>query len=82
MGWDQYSTETLLKIHANLRQGLDKVAEHAEAGTLEVFPKGKASTPLVAGYTTFLLYEGVEEELKRREDENVQLLRKAPGNRR
>jgi hypothetical protein len=60
------STENLLVIRDNLLSGLDKVAEHVDAGTLDVAPGPKVNPPRGAGTLTLLLLMRVNEILDTR----------------
>jgi hypothetical protein len=59
---------TLPTLRANLRRGLDVVAEHLAAGTFHtVGPKG-AAPPSQSGHLTLALLAGVEAELAGRDE--------------
>ncbi len=61
------SAESLTTIRGNLLAGLERIAEHVDAGTFHtVGGKGKAP-PAQSGQTTLALLHVVEAELERRE---------------
>jgi hypothetical protein len=62
-GFQRYPTDVLLRIRRNLLAGLDRVAEHAAAGTLHVIPEGKSSPPIQAGQLTLILLNAIDAEL-------------------
>jgi len=65
-GFETASTGTLTVIAANLRRGLDVVAERIADGTFHaVGPKG-AAPPAQSGQLTLALLNGVQDELERR----------------
>lgn len=65
-GFTAASTSTLHTIRANLLAGLDRVADHIEAGTFHtVGPKGSAP-PSQSGQTTLALLRRLDAELERR----------------
>lgn len=65
-GFEQTSTATLTTIAANLRRGLDVIADTLAEGTFNtVGPKG-AAPPAQAGQLTLALLDGVQAELARR----------------
>jgi len=66
-GWTSAPTETLLDIRANLNRGLALVYQHIEAGDAHDIHPGHSSSPADAGFITWILLEGVEAELARRE---------------
>ncbi len=59
-------TSDLLAIRNNLLGGLDRVAEHIDAGTLHDVPAGKSSSPAQAGQITLILLRAVDAELSTR----------------
>jgi len=61
-------TDVLLTIRENLLKGLDRVAEHITAGTLDVIPAGKSSPPAQSGQLTLVLLSAVDAELTTREN--------------
>lgn len=65
-GFEEASTETLTVIAANLRAGLDVVAEHLAAGTFHAVGPHGAAPPSQSGSLTLALLDGVEAELSRR----------------
>jgi len=65
-GFERYETDTLLRIHANLRNGSKQVAMSEAAGTLHVRPKPGAATPSEAGFTFVALLEGINHVLASR----------------
>lgn len=67
-GFEGYSTEVLEKIRANLAGGLDRVAAHHTAGTLDDRPKRGAATPREAGYTILMMSDQIEKVLRQRGD--------------
>lgn len=66
MSWADVATPTLHQIRGNLLRGVDRLAEHLDAGTLDVIPLGRSSSPRQAGYITVILLDGVDAELNRR----------------
>lgn len=67
------STESLATIRGNLLAGLERIAEHVDAGTFHtVGGKGKAP-PAQSGHTTLALLHVVEAELQRREQPMLKL---------
>lgn len=64
--WADSMTETLHALRANLLAGLDKVATHIEAGTLDTIQPGKASSPRDSGHLTLMLLDGIDPELAER----------------
>lgn len=60
---ENVSTQGLLKLHANLLRGLDKVVAHIDAGTLDVSPAPKVCPPRAGGQLTVALLGTVEKEL-------------------
>lgn len=65
-GFKKASTETLLVIRDNMLEGLDKVAEHIEAGTLDVSPGEKQNPPRAGGELTLMLLTVVNSILDER----------------
>lgn len=66
-GFQKASTETLLIIRDNMLKGLDKVAEHIEAGTLDVGnPEKKENPPRAGGQLTLMLLTVVNSILDER----------------
>jgi hypothetical protein len=66
-GWERYTTAVLETTRARLLSGLDRVAEHIDAGTQgKIGPKGEAPA-IQSGHLTLILLTGVDAELARRE---------------
>lgn len=65
-GFKKASTETLLIVRDNMLKGLEKVAEHIEAGTLDVSPGEKQNPPRAGGELTLLLLTVVNSILDER----------------
>jgi hypothetical protein len=61
-------TEVLWAIRRNLLRGLDRVAEHAAAETLNEIPAGKSSPPVQSGQLTLALLAAVDAVLIFREE--------------
>jgi hypothetical protein len=66
--WCDTDTDTLILLHRNLRQGLQVVADHIEAGTFHKIPPNKSSPPSQSGQLTVVLLRAVEAELARRSE--------------
>lgn len=65
--FENYSTETLLKIRGNLLVGLERMGEIAAQGTMDVIPKTKgACPPRQAGQVGRILFDVLEIELDSR----------------
>jgi hypothetical protein len=65
-GFEQASTETLMKIRANLLCGLDAVAATLADGTFTVAGAKGSAPPSQSGQTTLALLAGVDAELESR----------------
>ena len=65
-GLSRAKTEHLLVLRDNLLKGLEKVAEHIDAGTLDVSPGEKQNPPRSGGQLTLLLLITVNEILDKR----------------
>ncbi len=61
-------TDVLRVIRQNLLRGLDRVAEHIAAGTVNEIPAGKSSPPAQSGQLTLILLSAVDAELTTREN--------------
>ncbi len=57
------SDETLLVLRGNLLAGLDRVAEHIEAGTFDVVGERGKAPPRESGCLTLVLLAAVNERL-------------------
>lgn len=66
MGFAEVDSDTLLAVRRNLLRGLDRVAEHAAAGTLHVVPAGGYTPPAASGWLTVALLDQVNAELRAR----------------
>jgi hypothetical protein len=66
MSWADTPTPVLLRLRGNLLRGLDMLAEHLDAGTLDMIQPGKASTPREGGHLTLMLLDGIDTELAER----------------
>ncbi len=60
------ATETLLTVRANLLKGLDLVAAHMDAGTLDISLEEKACPPRGGGNLSLGLLRAVDAELSAR----------------
>lgn len=59
--------DTLRAVRRNLLRGLDRVAEHADAGTVHVIPAGGSTPPAASGWLVVILLELVDAELAARD---------------
>jgi hypothetical protein len=60
------ATETLLTVRANLLKGLDLVAAHMDAGTLDISLEEKTCPPRGGGNLSLGLLRAVDAELSTR----------------
>ncbi len=65
-GFENHSTETLLKIRKNLLNGLDEVAKTIKNGTFNTVGHKGSAPASQSGHLTLALLEGIEAELKKR----------------
>jgi hypothetical protein len=62
MPWADLPDEVLETLRGNLLRGLDRVAEHVDAGTLRVVRKGGTVPPSEFGWLFVVLLRQVEAE--------------------
>jgi hypothetical protein len=64
MGFAEADRATLLAVRRNLVHGLNRLAEHVDAGTLHTTADGANSPPVASGWLIVALLDQVNAELR------------------